>query len=97
MVGSLCCPVACSPTCRQVSISLTPKIDAPRLAFVVILQCVPGQFVVLLGVVCSTWVAINAGTSRRNFLCPMGNESVPSVARANIMVARTGHVFKFES
>jgi hypothetical protein len=38
--------------------------------------------------VCSSFVFMNSGTARRTFCSPLGDETVPSVAAANIMVAR---------
>ena len=40
------------------------------------------------GIVCSTWVAINAGTSLRSILVPSGDISKPAIRRGNIMCAR---------
>ena len=47
------------------------------------------DLMVIAGVVCSTWVAINQGTSGRDFLCPMGRERYASVAASNQMVSRS--------
>lgn len=38
--------------------------------------------------VCSSFVFMNSGTSARNVCFPLGDETIPSVAAANIMVAR---------
>ena len=38
--------------------------------------------------VCSSFVFMNCATAKRNFCFPLGDEEVPSVAAANIMVAR---------
>ena len=43
-----------------------------RLALCTILNAEPGEFVVLLGVVCSSWVVVNAGTSRHSICHPLG-------------------------
>ena len=40
-----------------------------------------------MGICCSTWVTINAGTSKRDYLCPMGG-SARSVGCSNKMVSR---------
>lgn len=45
-------------------------------------------FWVLLGVVCSSWVSINRGTSKRSILCPSGDERHQYVKDANNMVSR---------
>ena len=42
----------------------------------------------LAGIVCSTWVYMNTGTSRRCKGRPLGAQSVRSVHNANVMVAR---------
>ena len=43
-----------------------------------------------LGVECSTFVAINKGTSKRDMLNPYGDESKPSVQQANQATSRQG-------
>ena len=42
-----------------------------------------------LAVVCSTWSVVNAGTSKRDLLTPLGDIRIPGVRCANRMVART--------
>ena len=59
-----------------------------RLVFAIVLSCVPGHFMLLAGVLCSSMVAINMGTSRRSYLNAMGNEAAPSVAYSNNLAAR---------
>ena len=59
-----------------------------RLAILAILQSADDDLLAIAGVVCSTWITINAGTSARDILCPMGREWYPSVAAANLMVSR---------
>ena len=59
-----------------------------RLWMLMILRCKPGQFVLLAGTLCSSWVAINAGTHGRSFNDPMGKKSMPSVLYGNRMVSR---------
>ena len=43
----------------------------------------------VLGTVCSTWVAVNSGTSGRTAATPDRCPEVPSVVAANRMVARS--------
>ena len=59
-----------------------------RLAVYVLLQCRVGDFFALVATVCSSWVSINVGTSRRSLLYPEGAD-LPYVTRANCMVSRT--------
>ena len=40
------------------------------------------------GICCSSWVHINAGTSHRDVLTPMGCQAFESVKRANLIVSR---------
>ena len=61
-----------------------------RLAVGTILNGKWGDLLCVLGVVCSTWVAVNKGTSRRSEVLPMGDPSRPSVRESNLMVSRTG-------
>ena len=60
---------------------------APSLALLAVAHARYGGLLCLMGVCCSTWVTVNMGTSKRDYLCPMGG-SGPSVAAANRMVAR---------
>ena len=46
--------------------------------------------VAALGVCCSSWIPINKGTSKRDCLVAHGDEQMPSVRRANKMMARIG-------
>ena len=46
--------------------------------------------VVMLGVECSTFIFMNAGTSRRNIITPMGDTAKRSVAQANQYASRRG-------
>ena len=59
-----------------------------RLAIVMVLKCKPDNFVTMLGVLCSTWIALNQATSGRSWLCPMGNGTSEAAAQGNIMVSR---------
>lgn len=70
----------------------SPKQWPPflRLALSAIVRSKFGAMICLMGVVCSSWVTINAGTSLRTWLAPMGNPEVESVRIANKMVARLG-------
>lgn len=65
-----------------------PTLLLPRLAIATILNCKPGSFVVLLGVVCSSWTAVNRGTSRRHVTHPLGTQEYTYVSQANVMVSR---------
>ena len=44
----------------------------------------------VIAVVCSTWSSVNLATSKRDLLCPYGDQRVPSVRSGNRMVARLG-------
>ena len=59
-----------------------------RLALLVILECTWGDFFLLSGIKCSTWVAINSGTSGRSFANPAGNLAIASVVEGNKMASR---------
>ena len=56
-------------------------------AILLALQSAPGSFC-MLAPVCSTWVFLNRGTSRRCRARPLGDTRVVSVRQANIMVSR---------
>ena len=59
-----------------------------RLALCTVLNCTPGAFVVLLGVVCSSWTVVNAGTSKRAICHPLGSQDRDYVKAANVMISR---------
>ncbi|CAE7214405.1 unnamed protein product, partial [Symbiodinium sp. CCMP2456] len=59
------------------------------IAISLILRSKLDHLVAAFGVVCSTWVPVNKGTSKRCYLCPHGDESVVSVRKANKMMARS--------
>ena len=61
----------------------------PRLACMLCLQGKYGEVLLMLGTVCSTWVAVNRATSGRSYVTPCGNLQYDSVQAANRMVSRT--------
>ena len=72
---------------------ISPNRNGPsllRLAVSLILRGQFGSLVTLLAIVCSSWSAVNLGTSERDELVPLGATYKPSVRSANKMVSRTG-------
>ena len=61
-----------------------------RLALTVALEGKFGQLLCMLGVCCSSWVAISRGSSHRSFINPQGYTGYRAVNVANRMAARTG-------
>ena len=61
----------------------------PRLAMTCLLNAKPGDAIVVIGVVCSSFVAVNAGTHKRNPLNPLGDTSIPAVRLGNELVSRS--------
>ena len=55
-------------------------------------QCPRRRFWVLMGTVCSSWVHLNVGTSKRSILLPSGDESKAYIRDANSMLSRTSVV-----
>jgi len=55
----------------------------------VLAGCVEG-FLLLAALVCSSFSAVNLGTSKRSVLTPEGDERVLGVRRGNKLTARTG-------
>ena len=53
-----------------------------------LLNAKPGQSLVVIAVVCSSFVAVNAGTHKRSPLNPLGDTSRPTVALGNELVSR---------
>lgn len=60
----------------------------PRLAVKAILESQFEGMVALVGLCCSSFVVVNAGTSQRDFLVPMGDPAQPSVTLAPCSKAR---------
>ena len=50
----------------------------------------PEGALLLMGIECSTFVAISKGTHRRDALLPWGDELKPSVVDANVGTSRWG-------
>ena len=79
----------------------TIPADAPaacwklRLMVSLALQGKFAQLLMMLATVCSTWVAVNVGTSRRSVLTPSGLWHYTSVRKANKQVTRSGLRNKF--
>ena len=62
----------------------------PRLLLSSILKCREGEFVVMIGMVCSSWVSVSRASTQRHFFVPLGNPERSASARVgNILVART--------
>ena len=61
-----------------------------RLALAMALQGKVGKAVTFWAVCCSSWVHMNAGTSKRDYLTPMGYSAHESVSRSNLLVSRPG-------
>ena len=52
------------------------------------------QFLMMAATVCSSWVTINAGTSRRSRIFPEGDENKAYIRSANAMCSRTPRYMK---
>ena len=59
----------------------------PRLAIATILNAQPDSLV-LLAMKCSSFCAVNRGTSGRSVICGLGNVAYKSVKEANFMMSR---------
>ena len=68
--------------------SLLPS-NLPRLLVIALLQSGFGLAFLVAGVVCSTWVAVNVGTSKRSVLIPSGDPSSLATRKGNIQISRT--------
>lgn len=71
----------------QVDLSSTCEL---RLALATFTNIVRGRCVVMCGIVCSSFVAIGAGTHKRSPISPLGDTSTRGVAAGNLFMARTG-------
>ena len=59
-----------------------------RLAVMLILRGELDGLVGSLACVCSSYVPVNSGTSKRDLLCAMGDDNVVSVRKSNKMTSR---------
>ena len=57
-----------------------------------LILCSADQFVMMAATVCSSWVTVNAGTSRRSRIFPEGDESKAYIRSANAMCSRTPNI-----
>ena len=65
-----------------------PSIHILRLHCALIMQSKPEDMILLLGICCSTYVAVNRGTNKRCIFLPRGNPVAMSVYRANKLTGR---------
>ena len=59
-----------------------------RLLVIALIQSGFGLVFLMAGVVCSTWVAVNVGTSKRSLLVPSGDMSSLATRKGNIQISR---------
>lgn len=59
-------------------------------ALLAVLGCEVQDHIVVIAIVCSSFVSISRGTTRRTFLSPLGDTSVKSVRLGNLLAARHG-------
>ena len=62
---------------------------SPRIAISLILRSKFDDCVAWFACRCGSFVPANKGTSKRDFLCSMGDEQIPSVRKSNKMMSRT--------
>ena len=60
-----------------------------RLAILCLLHGKRQELVVVIGLVCSTWVAISRGSTLRCWIHAMGDLNSPAVRASNLMTSRT--------
>lgn len=59
-----------------------------RLALLAILHGKDRELVLVIGLVCSTWVSICRGSSLRNWVHAMGDPASTAIQEANLMTSR---------
>ena len=60
-----------------------------RLAVVYAMKGKANNFLAWFGIKCSSWVAVNAGTSKRTICSSTGDRAMKSVREANQLLERT--------
>lgn len=95
--GAVWILTAVQASCFSARLSSNQPLEMPcvivaalRLMIWLVLHGKWGSLVTHIGVVCSSWTAINQPTSQRDELLPWGAEYRPSVFSANKMVSRPG-------
>ena len=63
-------------------------LGAIRIAVWLILNCSESKFFAVFATVCSSWVQMNAFTSKRSHLLPEGDVGKANIKEANQMVSR---------
>ena len=61
----------------------------PRLALSAVLGAVEDRCLVVIGIVCSSFVVVSSGTHGRTPFWPLGRTEYPSVRNGNTLAART--------
>ena len=61
----------------------------PRLAVACLLKCRVGRFLAMFAIKCSSFTAINQGTSNRSACSSTGHEDYQSVSTSNCLLERT--------
>ena len=86
--------VCCNLAVGSVGPSSLPSVishsscQSLRLAVALLLQNAFQGLVVMMGPPCSTWIAINAGTSKRTILCPAGDQTLLQNRKSNKIACR---------
>ena len=62
-------------------------------ALMAIFSCKSSGAVIVLAVVCGSWVSVSRGTTLRSYLGPLGDSSVGAVQVGNLLAARLGLCF----
>ena len=60
-----------------------------RLMILTVMKMKEGKGLVHFGMVCSSWVTISRSSTGRSYFVPLGDRSIDSVNKANILVSRT--------
>lgn len=74
--------------CGLISYTFEPPWMKLRLALITILNCRMDECLVLIGLLCSSFVAINRGTNKRYPFSPLGDESYEGVRTGNMLTTR---------
>lgn len=82
--------IACKHDAYHIDIMFAvPPCMCLRLALLCILNCRPDDFLVVAGLLCRSFVAINRGTNKRQPYDALGDVTAPSVIEGNFLLCRT--------
>ena len=80
--------VPIKPIISNHALNLACQSSLLRICIWLVLQAADSEFYSIIATVCTSWVPVNVGTSKRSMCYPDGNGKLPYVNDGNCMCAR---------